>query len=143
MVKPFISFASFPPCVCVTVGLVKLLVGLLFTRCVLPRELLVLRTHHRVLCLQLENSAKAPEQNSTEQEEEGKDHKDGAIEMDFDFEGQVEDVNQDDEGNPEEEEDSEPEKELTEKMGDLGNELGEELDKNIWDPQEEDKVFIL
>ena len=94
-----------------------------------------------MLCLQLENATKAPEQNPAEQEEGGKEDREDAIEMDFDFEGQVEDVEQDDKGNSlEEDEDSGPEEELTEKMGDLGNELGEELDKNIWNPQEEDKV---
>ena len=96
-----------------------------------------------VLCLQLENATKAPEQTPAEQEEGGKDHRDDAIEMDLDFEGQVENVEQDDEENPKEDEDSGPEEELTEKMGDLGNELGEELDRNIWDPQEEDKVTFL
>lgn len=92
--------------------------------------------------LQLENATKAPEQSPADQEEGGKDHRDDAIEMDFDFEGQVEDIDQDDKENREENDDSGTEEELTEKMGDLGNELGEELDKNIWDPQE-DEVSVL
>ena len=146
MVKPCISFASLPPCVrayvCGGWACEAACWFTLYSMCSSKRTLGSTH-HHCVLCLQLENATKGPEQNSTGQEEEGKDHKDGAIEMDFDFEGHVEDVDQDDEGNPEEEEDSGPEEELTEKMGDLGNELGEELDKSIWDPQEEDKVFIL
>ena len=103
---------------------------------------MILHIHCCVFCLQLENATKAPEQSPAEQEG-GEDHRDDAIEMDFDFEGQVEDIDQDDKGNHEEDEDSGPEEELTEKMGDLGNELGEELDKNIWDPQKEDEVSVL
>ena len=91
---------------------------------------------------QLENATKAPDESPTDQEEGGKDHKDDAIEMDFDFEGQVEDIEQDNEEDPGKDEEAGPEEELTEKMGDLGNDLGEELDKNIWDPEEEDKVSL-
>ena len=63
--------------------------------------------------------------------------------MDFDFHGQIEDVDKDDEENPDSNEGEESE-EISEKMGDLGNDPGDILDKNIWDPQEdEDQVGVV
>jgi midasin len=90
---------------------------------------------------QLENANKSSEQDAEKEEQKsGEDGDDDGIEMDFDFDGQIEDVGKDDEENPNNSEGEETE-EISEKMGDLGNDPGDVLDKNIWDPKDdEDKT---
>ena len=91
---------------------------------------------------QLENASERPGDEPSEQKDSLNERDVNAIEMDFNFDGHFEDVPDNNGDNPDINEEEEPEEDLNEKMGDLGNDTGEILDKDIWAPEEEEKVQL-
>lgn len=95
--------------------------------------------------MQLENATQKQSSSEEQKEDNINNDNDDGVEMSEDFEGTVMDLpEQEEEEDTSDDDGVDNNKDVTDKMGELGNKEHEGLDKNMWAPEDQDnKVSTL